>query len=295
MSEKKSLRVGSWNTRFGSADPSFVVPHELDLLLLQEMTPNAFEAFRECFADGVHSIGPVLYPNGPPAGHGVAVLWSSRLAGRGARVLPYLVAPHRFLVCDLAFTERRGYFQACAYHALNGEQGEDGFDKPRMTYQVARWLEEQPGPVILGMDANSPDVDHPDFARTRCHFDWLGPRHLERALLGPEAKHRCRDVYRSLVDAKPQLLAEIVSARSDGPLAVSHRAGRNEHRAGDPQRFDHIFATWPDFGVKDAGYDYEGACDAGSDHALVVAELEVDLVGGSRSEADMLLPTAIAP
>lgn len=286
-----SLRVGSWNTRFGRADPAFVVPHELDLLLLQEVTPKAFDAFRECFDDGVHSIGPALYPSGPPARNGVAVLWSSRLAGRGARVLPHLVAPHRFLICDLAFTERRGYIQACAYHALNGEQGEDHFDKPRMTYQVARWLEDQPGPVIVGMDANSPDVDHPDFAQTRCHFDWLGPRHLERALLGPEAKHRLRDVYRSLVESRPTLLDEIKSERPDGPLSVSHRTGRNEHSPGSPQRFDHILATWPDFAVKSASYDYDGACEAGSDHALVVAELEVDLAGGRRSGVDMLLPT----
>ena len=290
----RTLRVGSWNLSFGRGSPSLVADKNFDVLLLQEVKQPAYEKFRELFADGVYSIGPSLRRTEPAPSHGVAVLWSDRLVSRGAQLLEYVVAPHRFLVCDLAFVEQRGYLRACSYHALNGEQGEDRFDKPRFTYQVARWLEDQPLPVIIGMDANSPAVDHPDFQQTRCHFDWLGLRHFERALLGPEARHRLSDVWRVWIDQHPEELDAIRRDRPKGPLAVSHRTGRTSTRAGNPQRFDHILATSGDFEVIDAAYHYDEACAAGSDHALVDTVLEVRLDPGERSAVDTVLPTALS-
>ena len=260
--------------------------------MLQEVTPAAFEAFRALFADGRHAIDPALCSADPLPRHGV-VLWSDRLAFRGASPGEQMVLPHRFLCCDLAFVEQRGYFRACSYHAINGEQGDDGFDKPRFSYQVARWLEDEPRPVIIGMDANSPAVDHPDLEKTECHFDWLGPRHFERALLGPEARHRQFDVWRRWLEEHPDAMASVVTDRPEGPLAVSHRTGRTQSREGNPQRFDHILATEGDFRVFAAAYDYDGGLAAGSDHALVTATLEVRLTAGERHGPDFVLPTAV--
>ncbi|MBM4269914.1 MAG: hypothetical protein FJ144_25480 [Deltaproteobacteria bacterium] len=78
MSEKKSLRVGSWNTRFGSADPSFVVPHELD-----EQTEDVLRTAAELDANAR------VWVEGP-AGAGksrLAMQWARRAAARGERVL----------------------------------------------------------------------------------------------------------------------------------------------------------------------------------------------------------------
>jgi hypothetical protein len=44
----------------------------------------------------------------------------------------------------------------------------------------------------------------------------------------------------------------------------------------------------------DVHYLYEEACSAGSDHALVVADLEADTECGPQREIDDLLPTALA-
>ena len=68
------------------------------------------------------------------------------------------------------------------------------------------------------------------------------------------------------------LRRETHAARPDGPLAISHYTGRGEHR--QPRRYDFIYAT-PDFVVDDVRYLHEEATAAGSDHALVVADLQL--------------------
>jgi hypothetical protein len=73
---------------------------------------------------------------------------------------------------------------------------------------------------------------------------------------------------------------------------VSYKT-RGEHGVPGLHRYDHIYANWPDFRVRDIRYLYEEACAAGSDHALVVADLEADTEHGPRRETDDLLPTAL--
>jgi hypothetical protein len=53
-------------------------------------------------------------------------------------------------------------------------------------------------------------------------------------------------------------------------LAVSHRTGTTRNA----RRYDAIWAT-DDFVVVDVRYHYEDAVQAGSDHALVLADLDV--------------------
>ena len=59
--------------------------------------------------------------------------------------------------------------------------------------------------------------------------------------------------------------------RPDGPLAVSYIRGNK--RKYTPSRYDFIYAT-KDIGVINVKYLYDEAIEAGSDHALVLAELE---------------------
>jgi endonuclease/exonuclease/phosphatase family metal-dependent hydrolase len=131
---------------------------------------------------------------------------------------------------------------------------------------IAAWLVGLSGPVLVGIDANTPKVDHPDLARSCWWNDG------EERLLGVERIHRLRDAYREVVDGDDVLRAAIVAARPDGPLAVSFRRGRG---AGATDcRYDSILAS-PEFTIDDAGYEYEASVAAGSDHGLVWTELEL--------------------
>lgn len=130
---------------------------------------------------------------------------------------------------------------------------------------IAAWLGKASGPTMLGIDANTPKVDHPQLAQT----EWWNDG--EEVLLGAEKIHTLRDVYREVVERDPARAASIEAARPLGPLAVSYRRGRGD-RAVDC-RYDSILAS-PDIAVRAAGYEYEAAVAAGSDHALVWADLE---------------------
>jgi len=54
----------------------------------------------------------------------------------------------------------------------------------------------------------------------------------------------------------------------EGPLATSYK------RHGKKCRYDFIYAT-PDIGIKNVRYLYDESRAAGSDHAMVVADLEI--------------------
>jgi hypothetical protein len=289
------IRVASWNLCRGRGDVELLAAQNAALVLVQEVTAAAFANLRRRSAWGVYSLdlwGERISGISPNR-HGVAVLGSAQLAPRRRPYLVgHLVAPWKMLVVDLALTHHRGYFTGASYHALNGQCGADGFDKPRLTLQVADWLEHQPQPVVLGMDANSPMVDHPDPSKVEWCFRWLGPGDFEGRLLGPNPGHRLKDTLRTFLDARPQEYARIRRERPRGPLAVSYMT-RGEHGAPGLHRYDHIYASWPDFRVNDVRYLYDQARAAGSDHALVVADLEADTEYGPRRETDDLLPTSL--
>ena len=123
-------------------------------------------------------------------------------------------------------------------------------------------------PVILGIDANAPDVDHPNFAENVWYWD------DEPKLLGEERIHDLRDTFRDYLLSNQDMLETIVQDRPKGPLAVSHITGKGSNPK--ERRYDFIFVT-PDIKVKKVEYVFEEACAAGSDHALVYAQLEVDI------------------
>jgi hypothetical protein len=140
---------------------------------------------------------------------------------------------------------------------------------PAFQAGVARWLAHTAGPVIVGIDARAPEIDHPDPRRSVFRSPAPeGGGHGEDQLLGAEPTHALIDVLRRHLRRQPDQLARITAQRPDGPLAVSRRV------AGQPARHDHIWAT-PDVEVLDVRYLYEEAVSTGSDHALVLADLRV--------------------
>jgi len=91
-------------------------------------------------------------------------------------------------------------------------------------------------------------------------------------MFGGRPEHRLDDTYRRWVNEHPEELEQIRATRPDGPLAISHRTDKRRDSPGFPRRFDALWIS-PEIEVASIDYHYEAAIAAGSDHALVVAEL----------------------
>lgn len=160
-------------------------------------------------------------------------------------------------------------FLAGGFHATPGTAKGVGPHKPWFHTGIARFLADAAGPFLFAIDANEPLVDHPEFESTKFHYPPAvddGPG--MELLLGPAPLHRARDVLRTLLEGRDTWDA-LTFDPPDGPLAVSYRLP-----VGGPRRFDQVWAT-PEFAVHDVQYLYEEACAAGSDHAVLVVDLEV--------------------
>jgi hypothetical protein len=132
--------------------------------------------------------------------------------------------------------------------------------------------------VLFGADANTPLVDALDFARTRTHWQ-TGGAHLhgepgDDLLFGPGKRHALDDALRRWFAWHPDDAAALDASVPDGPLAVTHRTGRRRHSPGSGRRFDSIWISrhWT---VRHIDHLYNDAIAAGSDHAAVVADLDV--------------------
>lgn len=288
------LRVVSWNldsrpTGFLDAKLDLLRTLAPDLALLQELNrsvyrsllphPSAYQRMYErptLFSWGALSTN-LSKPRGSEVRLGCAVLGTTSTAMLRARLLDgasfgvtgarRTAFLQRTIAVTLAIPGGRSLL-ACSFHARPGPSSARTHLAPTFHAGVAGWLAGTAGPVVFGMDANAPAVDHPDFARTvfrRPAPPGGGPG--EDLLLGPDAEHGLRDVLRLHLAGDPERLAHLRDSAPHGPLAVS-----GVH-AGEPVRHDHIWAR--DLAVTDVRYHYDEAVAAGSDHAPVVADLEV--------------------
>ena len=133
--------------------------------------------------------------------------------------------------------------------------------------------------MLFAGDFNTPATDHPDHAMIRTHWH-TGHRNLaglpgDDLLVGPNEIHALRDVFRTWLDDHPVAARQIRESFPEGPLAISHRTGTPRN----PRRYDAIWAS-PHFSVKDVQYLYEPAVEAGSDHALVLSDIELSQTSG---------------
>jgi hypothetical protein len=138
--------------------------------------------------------------------------------------------------------------------------------KPQTLKAIAGWLSSQPGTLIFGIDANTPKTDHPDISQN----EWWWKD--EPLLLGPTPLHGLKDALRLHLDVHPEALARAVAVRPSGPLAVSHVRGNGRKRT--ECRYDFIYVT-PDIRVHHVDYMFDEAIRSVSDHALVIADLEL--------------------
>ena len=167
-----------------------------------------------------------------------------------------------------------GEIAVMAYHAPPGVSW--GSVKVDHAQALHAWILEQSAPVIVGADANTPEVDHPEPDLVRTHWH-TGARRLkgragDDVVFGGSPTHGLRDAYRMWLAEHPDELERIRRERPQGPLAVTHRTGRRKDSPGHPRRFDAVWVG-PEIQVIGVEHYYEAALSAGTDHALVIADL----------------------
>jgi exonuclease III len=269
------LRFLTWNVNGASGDRARRL---IDLLAaeiadgpalaaLQEVKPATFVAL-EASADfkwlvysldfrapgdfdrGNRKLGCVVAGRGDVELQGGDVLWRLPLPERSA------IARVRWNGTEL---------DAISYHSLTGSGYKAG--KGVAYRALLETLAARERPMLLGLDANTPRVDHPD--EVRSEFWW--PTHEPR-VLGPwhERRHDLTDAFRLWLSAHPDVMARVTAEHSEGPLAVTHLRGAKEI----PCRYDQVWVS-PECKVEEVRHLTEESFEAGSDHALVSADLRL--------------------
>lgn len=287
-----ALRIASWNLKGRSGGAAGRLGSLLaecggaDLVLLQEASRRGLDEFREAagldWAVHVRDVcGDLLWVRRrwgyvDQRGYRVGEPRSVAIAGRGAPLrgpttFPDIWYPEKVMAGWLDLGGHRT--SVVTYHAPAGAT--HGIDKPKQAVRVAEWLASLDGPVLMGGDFNTPSADPVDDRLVRTHWHTgeanLGGLPGDDLLVGPEPVHPLRDALRTHLAADPGQVAAIGRERPDGPLELSYRTGdRDEHR----YRFDAIWLS-PHFQVRSVEYHYEAAIEAGTDHALVLADVEL--------------------
>ena len=260
------LRIASWNVR-GMPHPAdqlgLLADQHPDILLLQDVGPSTVHAVADSHLWD-HIADTWSLPH-PPVSitrrGGCLIAASSDWVLTPALSVPDVLLSSRSLAVTAAHGGTALTLLSC-YAPTNTGPGKT--ERPRAFSALADWLSSAPCPVVLGMDANGPRVDHPDIEQNRW---WIQE---EALVLGAGA--RTEDVLRLWYADHPAELKRRVRYYPNGPLADSYHRGRKGKYLHC--RYDSIRVS-PGIGVTDVRYLYEDAVRAGSDHALVVADIDL--------------------
>ncbi|MGB9666531.1 MAG: hypothetical protein ACPL2N_04400 [Candidatus Cryosericum sp.] len=257
------LRVANWNVR-GLPRPddqlALLATQDADIVLLQDVGPSAVRAV----LDNRHWDSVLDTWSLEPAPSG-ARRGGCLIATVGAWVLaPSLRAPplSRRLLAGTAERAGTAVTLLSGYAPTNAGQGRA--QRPAFFDALADWLSTAMPPLVLGMDANGPRVDHPDLLRSV----WWNPE--EEAVLGSGAW--TEDALRLWYADRPAEWKRRLRSYPNGPLADSYHRGRKGKYLRC--RYDSIRVS-PGIRILDVRYLYDDALRAGSDHALVVADLSL--------------------
>ena len=268
-----TFTFATWNVnyrKFKDSHLAFLREVQPDILALQEVNPHFFRELSSSglFSNHHYSLDYNLIKQGIDSSHSrkraCAILSSADIRLRKPLLILDLPFPEKCMIVDAELDKT--VIRVCSFHTPPGVSVKEL--KPLSHMILAEWLKTRDFPVVLGIDANAPEVDHPDITKNEWYWN------DEPKLLGEERIHDLRDAFRDYLMSNPDIYETIVQNRPEGPLAVSHITGKG--RRGTERRYDFIFVT-PDIRVKKVEYIFEEACAAGSDHAYVCAELEVDI------------------
>lgn len=260
------LRIASWNVR-GMPRPAdqlgLLADQHPDILLLQDVGPSAVRAIVNSHLwNHVTDTWSLPHPPGVIIRRGKCLIATTDdWALTPALPTPDELPSSRSLAVTAVHAESALTLLSC-YAPTNTGLGRK--ERPSYFSALADWLSSAPCPVVLGMDANGPRVDHPDIEQNR----WWTQE--EALVLG--AGTRTEDVLRLWYADHPAELKRRVQYYPNGPLVDSYHRGRKGKYLRC--RYDSIRVS-PDIGVTDVRYLYEDAVRAGSDHALVVADIDL--------------------
>jgi len=272
------LRFISWNLNgfAASGQAAFLARCDWDVCAVQEATtPEALEAFAAEVGAGSHVSARAFLAGGGDQPKYVSALLARAPWQVGEAATLAVPSPERVVHAEAT---RAGITVAVASLALPPATGQGWGPAPKVEQArgIAGWLRELAGPVVVGIDGNTPKVDHPDLVKSVWWNDG------EQDLLGAERRHGLRDVYRDVLARDPERAQAVARERPDGPLTVSYRRGHGEEAVDC--RYDSILASLH-FEVLGAAYDYDGAVRAGSDHALAADAVERRSRGYPRSSS----------
>lgn len=262
---KINLRIGNWNLRGRSTEAQIKLIKGLqcDIFCFQEVTPISHKVLSD--SNLFQSLAYL------PQGNVVDVKPRKHLGCSIGVNTPFILKDFSSIT-NMPFLERViiakvlssvGNLNICSFHAPPGVNW--GNIKPQSIKLLADWLHNKKEKTIVGMDVNCPKVDHPNLEMN----EWWWPE--EALLLGVNRTHILKDIYRSYIEKNKFSQMPISPS---GPLVKSFN--RSKRKKEVFCRYDYILAT-PDFEVVRVDYQYKTALRAGSDHAVVIAELQIDI------------------
>ncbi|MFN8027351.1 MAG: hypothetical protein U0W40_13635 [Acidimicrobiia bacterium] len=239
-----------------------------DVALLQEVNSKAWAAVSNlervsgavsAFDDGF----PTLDGKRP---HGVALLVRDGLALTDPEPLTGLPRPGRGMGATVEGWDVP--ISVCSWHAPNAAASGPAI-KMQGYLAFLGWIARQRAATVVGFDSNHWETS------TELDLTWPSdPAHgwyLEQRFFGATPPHGLRDAYRDYLrsnDAEYRRLRETLPP--NGPLAITYTRGSKQRPT--PDRFDYVFIS-EDFKCAGVDHRYDASLDAGSDHALVIAEL----------------------
>ncbi len=256
-----------------------------DVVALQEVSRSTAEAMREHFPGSTVIEGLARSDWTGPRAYGAALL-----IRRGLDVIdstaptvdhwnsvdgpPDAVPPPESLVAAMVRVDGLDLAVASAHPpnaAGRGLERDWRVARKLRTYvALERWVAGR-DPLVLGVDANA-------WIDTTCSpfeppvYADEPQRPIMEFFLEQPSRHGLRDAFRSWLEEHPDELNEIRRRRPRGPLATTYVRGGNYPV---PDRFDVVMIS-PSVRVKSIAHGYEDALAAGSDHAFVVAEVEIE-------------------
>jgi DNA (cytosine-5)-methyltransferase 1 len=134
---------------------------------------------------------------------------------------------------------------------------------------------------------NDPELHNHHFANTRTHW-YTGYRRLQGEpgddrLFGPCKVHDLDDALRRWLALHPDEVDRLRATKPSGPLAITHRTGRQKDSLGTGRRFDSVWVSrhWV---VRHIEHLYDEGIAAGSDHAPVMVDLDLTARPGKGEE-----------
>lgn len=260
------MRLILWNISYlNNINPKIellnnLITHNTNIVLLEVM-PSAYKEIKDKFSN-THNLYYSLDLRTPSKFDGknrqlgVLLLIAKTFNSKNFNVLNRTPFPDRTGVIN--FEINKSSFRLFGLHSLTGS----GYKKTKSS-QFLSFTEavDKYKPDIVMIDANEPKVDAIDF-NDNVYFNNQDRGKGAHTFFKEMVKNNLIDSFR------------VGKIFNEGPLEISyitHQTKRNDEYL---KRYDHIYINTDKFIVNNVEYLYEEAITAGSDHALVICDIE---------------------